>query len=218
MADGQCHCTFGDDCSRIWCVPQWALGRFDAAAAIDGDRSFCFLLLPLQKCQPRTSANATPRACLIIRNPGLEMAQQQHHHRFYLRPRFPVYHHHHGPISWHPHRARVSSLNNPATRRGPDFLGLDLPQSASPSSIYTRHPAFQTLRSRCCSRLPGVSLRCIPHRRLPSRLVNTKARNPSPGLSQRSPAAHSSTRPLAQRFLTCTGRQRRFTLNAVFLP
>jgi len=216
MADSQRHCTFCDDFSRIWCVSQWALGRFDTAAAIDGDRSFCFLLLPfLQKCQPRTSADATPRTCLIIRNQGLGIARR--HHRLYLRPRCPVCHHrhhHYDPISWHPHRARESSPNNPAMRRGLAFSGPEI--SASPSSICTRLPAFQTSQSSCCSRRPGVSRRCIPHRRPPPRLVNTKPRNPSPGQSRRSPAAHLLTRILARRFLTCTGRRRRFALNAAF--
>ena len=146
----------------------------------------------------------------------------QRHQRLYLRPRCPVcrHHHHYDLIPWHPHKARVSSPNNPAMHREPAFSGLDLPvsDSASPSFIYTRPPAFQTSLSHCCSRLPGVSLRCIPHRRLPPRLVDTKPRKPSPGQSRRSPAAHSSTRPLAQRFLTCTGRQRRFALSGVFLP
>jgi len=103
-------------------------------------------------------------------------------------------------IPWHPHRAtgRVSSSNNPATRHRPAFAGLNVDVfAASPSSIYTRRPAFQTSQSRCCSRLPGVSLRFIHHRRLPPQLVNTKTRNPSPGLLRLSPAAHLSTRPLA---------------------
>ena len=161
---------------------------------------FLFSLLPLQKCQPRTSADATPRTCPTIRNQELKIAQ--HHRRLYC-------HYQHPPLPWHPHRAKGSSPspNDPATRRGPASSGLDKPESASPSSICTRHRAFQTSQSRCCSRLPGVSLRCILHRRLPPHLMNMKLRTPSPGQSRRSPAAHSSTRLLARRFLTCTGRR-----------
>jgi len=168
------------------------------------------LLFPLQKCQPRTSVDATRLTCLIIRNQGLERARR--HHRHHLRSRCPVCHrhHHHDPIPWHPHRARESSPNNPRMRRGPAFSGLDVPVSASPSFIYTRHPAFQTSQSSCCSHLPGVSRQCIPHRSLPPRLVNVKTRNPSAGQSRRSPAAHLSTGLLAQRFLTCSGRRGRF--------
>jgi len=142
---------------------------------------------------------------------------QHHHHRLYLRPQRPVslHHHHYDLIPWHPHKARASSPNNPAMRRGPAFSGFDVPlvpEPASPSSIYTRPPAFQTSQSRCSSRRPGVFRQCIPRHRPPCRPVSVKPRNPSHGRLQPNPAAHLSTRLLARRCLTCTGKRRKLTL------
>ena len=65
-------------------------------------------------------------------------------------------------------------------------------------------------------------------RRPPSRRVNIKPRNPSHGRLQQNPAARWSTRRLAQRCLTCTGKRRRLAsplffvtltvIDALFLP
>jgi len=61
MADRQRHCPFRDDFSRIRCVSQWVLGRFDAVAAIDGDRSFFCYCFPSRNANLETVQMRLPR-------------------------------------------------------------------------------------------------------------------------------------------------------------
>jgi len=146
------------------------------------------------------SADATPRTCLIIRDQGLEMGQR--HHRLYL------HHLHHDLIPWHPQGAREPTESRPRTIRRCDADPLCHDSTCQcPSPIYTRHPAFQMSQSSRVDThvdLPQISIPFGEHQTAQSLTWAVAAE----------PAAHLSTRILALRCLTCTGKRRRpaFTL------
>jgi hypothetical protein len=137
------------------------------------------LAAPIQRCDPRTSV--ARHSCLIIRKYALLLTLEDllsRCHRPHLLPLSRRY----ACIPRDVPKDRVHNNLIMLWRPLPQHLMANY-QVGSPSSTHT------------------------PRHRPPSRLANNIPRNSSPWREQQSPAAHSSTRPLALKCINCIGRR-----------